>query len=337
MRTRAWVWRWSWLLGIGLACGGGGDRAEQRAGDDDTGAAVVERGRYLVEHVAGCGDCHSPRRADRSVDRTRWLAGVDCFYDVAPDDPAAGCISSRNLTNHETGLKNRSDRAIKDMFMRGVRPDGSALHPFMPYAAFGNMRESDADAIVAYLRTVEGVAHMTAPSQPPLLAPEQPAPRIGEAKIPMPRPGYPDREAALRGRYLAGNIGSCLMCHTPRGEQGMDLDRAFEGGASFERVALGLPSTYPDVIYTPNLTPHATGILGYSLAGIVRALKHGEDANQGGQRLCPPMPAGPSGSFGGLTDEDARDIGHYLLSLEPREHRIPADCAAGERTASRQE
>ena len=252
---------------------------------------------------------------------------------MAPDDPAAGCISSRNLTDHETGLRNRSDRAIKDMFLRGVRPDGSALHPFMPYAAFGNMAERDADAIVAYLRTVPGVDHMSARSQPPFAAPEQPAPRIPEVKIPMPRPDYPDREAALRGRYLAGNIGSCLVCHTPRGKQGPDLERAFQGGLTFERVSLGLPSTYPDTIYTSNLTPHATGILGYSIDRIVRALKHGEDGNQGGSRLCPPMPAGPTGTFGGLTDEDAGDIGHYLLSLEPREHLVPADCAARERTA----
>jgi len=333
MRTRlAGRWGvWSWLA-VGLACSGEGREQQAQGGES---ASPVERGRYLVAHVAGCGDCHSPRRPDRSFDPARWLSGIDCFVDVARDDPDTGCLSTRNLTNHETGLKNRSDRAIVDMITKGVRPDGTPLHPFMPYTAFANMRESDADAIVAYLRTVDGVDHMSARSQPPFLAPEQPAPPIPESGIPMPRADYPDRGAALRGRYLAGSVGGCLVCHTPRGERGLDLDRAFQGGRTFERAGLGLPSSYPDVIYTANLTPHATGILGYTVDGIARALKHGEDGNQGGARLCPPMPAGPDGAYGGLTDRDASDIGHYLLSLEPRENLIPADCAqAGERRAS---
>src|SRR5690349_7852962 len=71
-------------------------------------AERVARGRYLVEHVAVCGTCHSPQRPDGSFDRARWLGGMDCYVDFAPDDPDVGCLSTRNLTNHETGLKNRS-------------------------------------------------------------------------------------------------------------------------------------------------------------------------------------------------------------------------------------
>ena len=85
-----------------------------------------ERGRYLVSHVALCSDCHSPRLADGSFDPERWLSGVECFVDVLPDDPERGCLNTRNLTQHETGLANRSDREIKDMFLKGERPDGVA-------------------------------------------------------------------------------------------------------------------------------------------------------------------------------------------------------------------
>ena len=289
-------------------------------------AALVERGRYLVTHVAGCADCHSPKTAERQPDPARWLAGADCFVDAVPADPALGCLSTANLTNHETGLLNRTDRQIKDMFLRGVRPDGKALHPFMPYAYFGNMREADADAIVAYLRTVPGVDHTVTPSQAPFLPPKAPVPRVPEALIPLPRTDYLERESALRGRYLAGNIGSCLACHTPRGPERPLFERAFQGGLEFRREGLGLPATFPEVIRSPNLTPHQTGILGYSVADLVRALKHGEDPNQRGSRLCPPMPAGPKGSLGGLSDADATDIAHYLLSLSPAEHAIPDDC-----------
>jgi mono/diheme cytochrome c family protein len=301
----------------------------QEARDPEEGRAdAVERGRYLVAHVAACPDCHSPRRADGSFDPARWLSGVDCFVDVAPEAPGEGCLSTRNLTDHETGLANRTDAEIKDMFLRGVRPDGKALHPFMPYAFFGNMLDSDADAIVAYLRTVPGVDHTVTRSEPPFVAPSAPALRVPEAAIPMPRQDYPDREAALAGRYLAGNVGACLDCHTPRGKAGPDLARAFQGGLSFGRAALRLPAGFPETIYSANLTPHPTGILGYAPEQIVRALEQGLDRH--GERLCPPMPAGPEQPFAGLAEEDALNIAHYLLSLPPAEHHVPHDCRVPE-------
>jgi mono/diheme cytochrome c family protein len=289
-------------------------------------SAVVDRGRYLVAHVAACSDCHTPRREDGSFVEELWLSGMDCFVDVAPADPRSGCLSTANLTDHETGLRNRTDEEIAAMFLRGERPDGKALHPFMPYRMFGNMRAEDAGAIVAYLRTVPGVDRTAAPSQPPFLAPERPAARVPEASIPMPRADYPQREAALRGRYLAGSVAGCMECHTPRGKDGIQLERAFQGGMKIERELLGLSSGFPAVIYSSNLTPHETGIAGTSVAELVRAIKHGEDPDQGGQPLCPPMPAGPSGPFGGMTDADASDIAHYLLSLPPADNAIPVDC-----------
>lgn len=295
--------------------------------------AVVERGRYLVHNVAVCVDCHTPRTATGQLDEDKLLSGVECFIDVDPTDDAVGCLHTRNLTDHETGLRNRSDQEIKDMFMRGERPDGKALHPVMPYYVFGNMTEADGDAIVAYLRTLPGVDHMVPNSQEPWFPggerPAQPAPRFPEASIPMPRSSYANQEAAMRGRYLAGNVGICLECHTESnmtpGEVPRMIDKAFQGGEAFPRVALGLPEGFPDTIFSANITPHATGIEGWSVADVVRALKMGEDPD--GRPLCPPMPAGPMGPFGGLTDDDANDIGHYLLSIEGGDNMVPGECS----------
>lgn len=298
--------------------------AENRSSAADT-TALVARGRYLVSHVAMCGDCHTPAAGHGRLDEAKWLSGVDCFVDVVPDDPGAGCIATANLTNHATGLLNRTDGQIKDMFLRGVRPDGKALHPFMPYAFFGNMTEADADAIVKYLRTVPGVDHTVARSQPPFLPPAAPRARVPDTAIPLPRPEYAEREAALRGRYLATKVGVCMDCHTPRGKDGPALERAFQGGMKFGRRQLGLPDSFPELVHSANLTPHASGILAYGVADVVRALKHGEDKHQDGAPLCAPMPAGPKGSLAGLTDQDAADIGHYLLSLPPADNAVP-DC-----------
>jgi hypothetical protein len=162
--------------------------------------------------------------ADGSFDTDKLLSGVDCFIDVAPTDGDVGCLSSRNLTNHETGLKNRSDRKIKDMLTTGVRPADSgdhpdALHPVMPYCVFANMNDGDVSAIVAYLRTLKGVDHRVKARQAPFTI-DAPAPTFPADKIPMPSSSYSDKVAAMRGRYLAGNVGICLECHTPRDERG---------------------------------------------------------------------------------------------------------------------
>jgi hypothetical protein len=36
----------------------------------------IERGRYLVEEVAKCPECHTPRNARGELDRNAWLQGA---------------------------------------------------------------------------------------------------------------------------------------------------------------------------------------------------------------------------------------------------------------------
>jgi hypothetical protein len=96
------------------------------------------------------------------------------------------------------------------MLLEGVRPadsggQPSALHPSMPYWAFANMREDDADAIVAYLRTLAPVEHRTKPRQAPFEI-DAPAPPFPKDKIPEPRSDYAQRDAAMRGKYLAAPV-----------------------------------------------------------------------------------------------------------------------------------
>jgi len=291
---------------------------------------VIARGKYLVDHVAACGDCHTPRLAGGAPDLTRYLAGNPCLIDLDQGNTNVGCLATRNLTNHSTGLMNRTDAQIKTMFTAGTRPGGEALNPFMPYWVFANMTVSDQDAIVAYLRTVTGVNNMPT-SQPPFnVAPAQPATAIDPNTIPMPAAGA-TQASAMRGRYLAGMVGACIDCHTPELPMApppvrpIDMTKPFAGGRAFPRDALGLPPVFPMTIYTANLTPHATtGLTGYDAAKIVRVLKQGRDKDNAG--VCPPMPTGPMGAFGGLTDQDAMDIANYILSLPGVDNMIPNGC-----------
>jgi hypothetical protein len=258
-------------------------------GDDDTSIeSPVERGHYIVDTVAVCQDCHTPRNEQGLPIAESYLAGADCFAQL----PNGSCLNTRNLTNHETGLQNRSDDDIKRMIRDGIRPavtGDQPLSPVMPYYIFHNMSEADLDAVVAYLRTVPGVDHAIERSGPEFEVPAAANP-LDVSRIPMPMEGYSDTAAALRGRYLAGQAGVCLECHTRHimGDPNvLDLAGIFAGGEEF---AIGLPV----VPVSSNLTSDAaTGLAEWTVDDIVEVLANGTDTD--GDGICPPMPVGPHG------------------------------------------
>jgi mono/diheme cytochrome c family protein len=277
-----------------------------------------------------CGGCHTPKLPNGDDDPSRYLAGVECVFDVDPA-PGRGCIHSKNLTNHPRGLSNVSDdQAIKDMFLSGRRPDGKLLQPVMPYSEYHHMPPEHADAIVAFLRRVPGVDHLVPASEPPFDRP----PEVAHAPVDLALvPEVPalsrEPESARRGRKLA--VAACLGCHTPPpaqagpGSPPLDLARIFAGGRRFRSAVLRLPSPpQPEVVYSQNLTSHATGLAGWSVEDVVRVLKEGKDRK--GEGVCQPMPAGPGRAYGGLSPGDARDIANYLITLPPIENALPLQC-----------
>jgi mono/diheme cytochrome c family protein len=262
-----------------------------------------------------------------ALDLTHFLAGETtpapgCIFKAPNDD----CVHPRNLTNDETGLKNRTDAEIKRMFLDGKRPAPTgeeALHPVMPYYVLHNMTDADADAIVAYLRTVPGVKNEI-PRRGPTFDLQQPVPPLSLAKVPQPSPSYPEQAAAQRGKYLATQTGLCIECHSEHlrmGPTALNEDKLFQGGEDFTGV---LGPNFPFPIRSKNLTPDGTtGIGTWTLDEVVRSMKMGVD--KAGKGICPPMPAGMAG-YGRLADEDANAIAHYLLSIPPAVNMVPDMC-----------
>jgi mono/diheme cytochrome c family protein len=311
--------------GVGASGGTGGTGGS-------AGQTPVERGEYLVKHVAACGDCHTPRNPDGSLDMTKWLQGVPNFADIDPADTAVGAVHSKNITPHAaTGIGNWTDAELKEAFLNGVSKGGSPLFPIMPYYVLHNMSAADADAIVAYLRSIPALDNAIPARQPlgfPFTAPASavPATAIPNTTLPASDPNY---QAAVRGKYLAGNIGVCMECHTEESAPGtpvpINVAKLFYGNRPFPAAAFGLPvPPFPATILSRNLTPHANGIQGWTATAVRNALKDGVDKD--GVPLCPPMPVGPMGAFGGLTDQDALDIGHYLTTLAPADNGVIENC-----------
>jgi mono/diheme cytochrome c family protein len=324
--------------------------------DADTHGAMVERGRYIMNNIAACTFCHTPLNPDGTRDNTRLFAGVECLIDIPPcfgmptcmsaPDPndGFGCISSRNLTNDATGLKNATDDAIKNAFRNGHRTDGKSIVPLMPYYIFHNMDDADADSVVAYMRTIPPVVHQVPVNEEPWKdmndAPQPLQAPIDLSTIPMPSSTFPDQPSAMRGRYLTSQIGLCIDCHTPRTNNPMnpfelDVTKFFAGGEVFTAEQLGLKGPaeggpYPAIINTRNLTPDATGLPqtgtgAWTTQQIKDAISKGKD--QMGNGVCAATHGGVTSTYAALADQDLTDIVSFVQSLAPIVNDTSPNCA----------
>jgi mono/diheme cytochrome c family protein len=116
--------------------------AAAAAGSGNT--AEVARGKYLVEDVAMCGQCHSPRDANGEIDRSKWLEGSSVPFTSAQDQPNWPLIAPRIGGNPPA-----DDEGMIKLLTTGIWTNGKPLRfPMMPF----RMNEADARAVVAYLK-----------------------------------------------------------------------------------------------------------------------------------------------------------------------------------------
>jgi mono/diheme cytochrome c family protein len=105
-------------------------------------------GAYLAGPVAHCMECHTPM-VKGQTDRARMGAGGNAF------NGPWGTSVARNLTSHESGMKNWSDAEIEKAIREGVSRDGSRLKPPMAFEYYKNINGDDMKAIIAYLRSLK--------------------------------------------------------------------------------------------------------------------------------------------------------------------------------------
>jgi mono/diheme cytochrome c family protein len=111
---------------------------------------AADRGKYLVT-IASCHDCHTPGYFLGKPDMARFLGGSEVGFEL----PGLGVFYGPNLTpDKETGLGSWTDAQIIAAIQKGTRPDGRMLAPVMPWHAFAALTPQDAQAIVAYLRSL---------------------------------------------------------------------------------------------------------------------------------------------------------------------------------------
>ncbi|EKT58158.1 cytochrome c [Providencia burhodogranariea] len=109
-----------------------------------------------------------------------------------------------------------------------------------------------------------------------------------------------------QGKYLT-EAADCSVCHTASG------GKPYAGGLPFK--------TPFGTMYSSNITPDKEfGIGNWSAEEFIDAVKHGK--RNDGENLYPSM---PYTSYVKLTDDDARSIYDYLMTLPAEHHAPPAN------------
>lgn len=109
-------------------------------------ARKIERGKYLVENVGMCGDCHTPHNEKGEPIREKWLQGSPLAF-----RPTVPMALWADKTPNIAGLPGWEDKDAVKFLMTGVAYNDLPGRPPMPQYRFN---QEDASAIVAYLRSL---------------------------------------------------------------------------------------------------------------------------------------------------------------------------------------
>jgi mono/diheme cytochrome c family protein len=111
----------------------------------------IERGRYLVEEVAKCSSCHTPRKRDGQLDETAWLQGAPIWI-----RPVAPITNWADQAPPLAGLPGLTDAQAEKVLEDGTGPNGEPLRPPMHIY---HMAPADARVMVAYLKSLPSETH----------------------------------------------------------------------------------------------------------------------------------------------------------------------------------
>lgn len=260
--------------------------------------SLLARGEYLMNGIVACGNCHTPRNADATANDELRLAGGFLM-----EDPGFTAYAPNITQDHETGIGSWSDEEIIRAIREGVRKDGTIIGPPMPFPSYREISDSDAQAIVAYLRTVAPVRNSVPRSVYNFPLPESWGPPVGSV------PDVPRDDSLAYGDYLGNALGHCMECHTPMVEGMFDFSRTGAGGIVFHE-----PHGLDLAAMAANITPHPEqGIGEWTDDEIKTAITKG--ISRDGRELAPIM-AFPY--YQNMSDEDLDALIVYLRSIPPQ-------------------
>jgi mono/diheme cytochrome c family protein len=259
----------------------------------------VENGRTLF-YAGGCTSCHATPNQD---DKLRLGGGY------ALKSPF-GTFHVPNISPHkQDGIGAWTVADFTRAMREGTSPDGRHYYPAFPYTSYQRMSPEDLADLFAFMGTLQPVEGRAPPHDLPF--PFNIRRGVGLWKLAFldGQPFKPDAAKPAswnRGAYLVNGPGHCAECHSQRNVAGAIIeDRRFAGGPDPEGRGT-----------VPNITPHPSGIGGWTADDLTNLLKTGETPNF-------DTVGGPMGSVVGntahLSDADRQAMAEYLLSLPPKQ------------------
>jgi len=251
-----------------------------------TNAESIAAGQHLAETL--CETCHSSD-----------LSGINNWFDGG----SLGTIDSANLTSGEGGVgKDFTDEDFVRAIRHGIDPQGKPT--FMPaVVSTAHLSDEDLAAVIAYVKSVPPVDHVTYGKQLKPLAKSMLALRV---IIPLPAEvvshevhvtAPPRAVTAEYGSYIV-DTHDCHICHG----QTMNGNK------------------YPDPtknIITPNLTPSGD-LSTWTEASFINTIRTGVTPH--GHQLTDIM---PWKDFRHMTDDELKAVWAYLQSLPPMDQYTP--------------
>ncbi len=148
---------WALVYGIPAVAQKKQQKTATSASEKSSGGSAA-RGKYIVESVAMCGVCHTPRDSEGNPDRSHWLQGGSLPF--MPSQPASDWpVRAPRIGGNPPA----SDADMVKLLMTGIWTTGDRLRFPMPQF---RMDKGDAEAVVAYLKSATGKQEVeTPPSQ----------------------------------------------------------------------------------------------------------------------------------------------------------------------------
>lgn len=271
---------------------------------------TIERGKYLANHVSLCTDCHSQRDWSRFAGPVLDLSigqGGELF-DEKVSFP--GSVQVPNITPYN--LKDWTDGELFRAITTGVRKDGSAIFPLMPWPSYAKMSRDDIYAIIAYLRTLKPIntSYPKAQYNFPLNILVHTFPqKASPGTVPNPA------DTVAYGAYLV-NAAACMDCHTQNNNGKMIPGMEFAGGRDFRLGA--------NVIRSANITQDKTSGIGNwsSEAFLQRFKSYGEPMLAAKVSPAEFQTIMPWYDYSGMTDNDLKAMYAYLKTIKPVNNKV---------------
>jgi cytochrome c2 len=112
--------------------------------------AKLERGKYLVEEIAKCQECHTAKTETGELNKSQWMKGAT-LIGVPATPPARWHQKSPDISSTGALWTRWGADGFSKFLQTGKTPTGSTAGPPMPVYM---MKAEDADAITAFLKSL---------------------------------------------------------------------------------------------------------------------------------------------------------------------------------------